>query len=348
MPPCSYGQSTGGTVIPASVRKRPQAGPARDEQPPHDAATHRSQDGEKQDARHAPDPAGILPWNVFVRWNCGLNLTHTIIQTTQRLYDRERNISFQLVEVADIPKLPQDTDSIFYYPHALRFASKARYQGDNPSGRIWRYWVASEVQGGWPSDPKYWTDQSRNETRTFTRAESKRTYRHRVILEHFGEWGRAWTNAIWVACSLCVFALVYDIWYAVKISAQATFPRRFPGKPVHLLPPSMGDVAVRIAIITVEVLVVIYNFVWVIDFTALVHERVGDLAYADWNVGERFTRASASLKLSTLLVAIPGLAFARKVPKPNQFHITNAIAAAALLIALAYAVESALCSASKA
>jgi hypothetical protein len=276
----------------------------------------------------------------IVRWNCDLNLTHTIIQTTQRLYDRERNISFQLVDVADIPKLPQDTDAINYYPHALRFASKARYQGDNPSGRIWRYWVASEVQGGWPSDPKYWTDQSRNETRTFTHAESKRTYRHRVILEHFGDWGRAWTNAIWVACSLCVFALVYDIWYAVKISAQAIFPRRFPGKPVHLLPPSMGDVAVRIAIITVELLVVVYNFVWVIDFTALVHERVGDLAYADWNVGERFTRASASLKLSTLLVAIPGLAFARKVPKPNQFHITNAIAAAALLIAVAYAVES--------
>jgi hypothetical protein len=42
-------------------RARPQAGPARDEQPPHDAATHRSPDGEKQqDARHAPDPAGIL------------------------------------------------------------------------------------------------------------------------------------------------------------------------------------------------------------------------------------------------------------------------------------------------
>jgi hypothetical protein len=54
----SAAEATGRRRCRACHRK---AGPARDEHPPHDAATHRSQDGEKQqDARHAPDPAGIL------------------------------------------------------------------------------------------------------------------------------------------------------------------------------------------------------------------------------------------------------------------------------------------------
>jgi hypothetical protein len=275
------------------------------------------------------------------KWTCPVNLTQAIIESVTTRPNKEKNFSYDLVEVNDLPSWPQVTDETWYFPHALRFSTNVIYRGLDPEGRVWRYWVATEVNGGWPSEYRFWTDTQKAQTRQFTRGVNNRNYRHRVVPEYFGRRSEGWCIAVWIASALCCIALLCDCAVVFRLVAHALFPHRYPGNPVMLLPPSLADVALRCALLVVEGLVVCYNVVWIAGFTALISSRTGANAFADWDTGEKFVRAGSSLKLSTLLAAVPGLAFARKVPKPNQFHITNAVAAACLLAYLVVIVEKA-------
>jgi hypothetical protein len=279
-----------------------------------------------------PDPG-------VTRWVCDVNLTEAILEhVVTTVNPLGRNLTYTVVPASEIPNYPQPDDFQYHFPHALRFSTPVEYLGvEREPAR--RYWVATEVNGGWPFEYRFWSDLSRNESRIFSRGQNTRNFRHRVIPEYFGKWAISWTNAIWVACSLCCFALLSEIAGTVRLAIMILLPNRFPGKPVQLNSPSMGTLAMNFAFVTVQLIVVAYNFVWCTGFVELIHERRGINAWVSWNTAERFVRASASLKLSTILSAIPAISFARSVPKPNQFHITNAIAAASVLVYLVMAVE---------
>jgi hypothetical protein len=281
-----------------------------------------------------------VPVSGIAPWSCPLRLDNVVLQSVGTVGSRGQNVTYNLVNAGDISKWPDITSDTYYTTHALRFSTEVSYRGTG-RGKALRYWVSTEARGSWPWEYRYWTDVTKGQSAIFQMRGIAHKYRHRVLPADFGDHARPWATSVLVASAACGFAVVADAVNVFQLGARAFFPERFPGSPVLLVAPSVGGVAFRSALLLVEILVVAYNIQWISSFTNLVNERTGANAYADWNTAERYVRAASALKLCVVLAAVPGLAFARVVPKPSQFHLTNAIAAATLLIFLVGVVETA-------
>jgi hypothetical protein len=282
---------------------------------------------------------GINSTNALGRpqWGCDLFLTDAVIQSTT-LVGTEHWLEYETVAFRKFPQLANDTAVTARVPHALCFAFQVRYRASK-GGRLWSYWVASQLYNQWPM-----AIPNASPSAEGTPVDFARSFRHRVIPAHFGKWMSGWEAMIWTALSLAVLASAYNTAQVIALIRSGFGPKRAvsedDGAATQLLPSEgLSGIVWAVSTLAVELLVLSYSFAWVPAFIITVHERNGALAYADWDVSEKFVRASASVKLSTLLAAFPGLTFARRIPKPDHFHLTNSIAIAGGLIACAIMVE---------